>query len=243
MKQPELGKKILKLRLAKGLTQVELAEKCNLNLRTIQRIESSAVTPRSQTIKLIFCCLDYDIYGSSSKRSNILDKSARRIQIGLELLFKYFKELINLKKHTMKKVIFLVIAFMVLGFFLANAKNDAQQESSKIIGTWKIISNKVGNGETVMASESSPSLKLITQSHFTWIRYNADTQLIEGSAGGRYIFEGDSYIEILDFGSLEMKGYLGTKSTFKVLFDGNKMTISGNLSSGLKVEQVWEKVK
>lgn len=38
MKQPELGKKISELRKAKGLTQEELVEKCNLNVRTIQRI-------------------------------------------------------------------------------------------------------------------------------------------------------------------------------------------------------------
>jgi transcriptional regulator with XRE-family HTH domain len=53
MKQPDLGKKISELRLAKGLTQSELAEKCNLSLRTIQRIESAEVTPRSYSVKLI----------------------------------------------------------------------------------------------------------------------------------------------------------------------------------------------
>ncbi|MCS5489833.1 helix-turn-helix domain-containing protein [Algoriphagus limi] len=47
MKQPELGKKISELRKAKGMTQEELVEKCNLNVRTIQRIEAGEVTPRS----------------------------------------------------------------------------------------------------------------------------------------------------------------------------------------------------
>ncbi|EOG6895302.1 helix-turn-helix domain-containing protein, partial [Flavobacterium psychrophilum] len=51
MKQPELGKKILELRHSKGLTQNELAEKCNLSIRTIQRIELGEVIPRSFTIK------------------------------------------------------------------------------------------------------------------------------------------------------------------------------------------------
>ena len=54
MKQPELGRKIVELRKANGLTQDELAEKCNLNIRTIQRIESGDVTPRSYTTRLIF---------------------------------------------------------------------------------------------------------------------------------------------------------------------------------------------
>ena len=59
IKQPELGKKISELRKAKGLTQEELVEKCNLNVRTIQRIEAGEVTPRSYTIKALFEALDY----------------------------------------------------------------------------------------------------------------------------------------------------------------------------------------
>ena len=61
MIQPELGKKIAELRQAKGLTQTELAEMCNLGLRTIQRIESSEVNPRSFTLRVIFASLDYEI--------------------------------------------------------------------------------------------------------------------------------------------------------------------------------------
>lgn len=54
IKQPELGKKISEMRKAKGLTQEELVELCNLNVRTIQRIEAGEVTPRSYTIKALF---------------------------------------------------------------------------------------------------------------------------------------------------------------------------------------------
>lgn len=59
MKQPELGKKISELRKAKGMTQEELVEKCNLNVRTVQRIEAGEVTPRSYTIKTLFEALGY----------------------------------------------------------------------------------------------------------------------------------------------------------------------------------------
>lgn len=61
MKQPELGKKILELRKAKGLTQEELVEKCNISVRTIQRIETGEVTPRVYTIKTILSALEYDL--------------------------------------------------------------------------------------------------------------------------------------------------------------------------------------
>jgi transcriptional regulator with XRE-family HTH domain len=61
MKQPELGKKITELRKAKGWTQEELVEKCNVSVRTIQRIETGEVTPRTYTVKTILAALDFDL--------------------------------------------------------------------------------------------------------------------------------------------------------------------------------------
>ncbi len=61
MKQPELGKKIAELRKSQMLTQEELVEKCNISVRTIQRIEAGEVTPRDYTVKTIFGALNYDL--------------------------------------------------------------------------------------------------------------------------------------------------------------------------------------
>ncbi len=58
MKQPLLGQKILEWRKAKGLTQEELVERCNINVRTIQRIEAGEVTPRFYTVKAILEVLE-----------------------------------------------------------------------------------------------------------------------------------------------------------------------------------------
>jgi len=57
MKQPELGRKILEWRKAKGLTQEELVDLCQINVRTIQRIEAGEVTPRPFTLKTIMGAL------------------------------------------------------------------------------------------------------------------------------------------------------------------------------------------
>jgi len=61
MKQPELGKRISELRKGKGLTQEELVEQCNINVRTIQRIEAGEVNPRSYTVKIILEVLGEDL--------------------------------------------------------------------------------------------------------------------------------------------------------------------------------------
>lgn len=70
MKQPELGKRITELRKGKGLTQEELVDKCNISVRTLQRIEAGEVTPRSYTVKTILAALDYDLSKISDNDEN-----------------------------------------------------------------------------------------------------------------------------------------------------------------------------
>lgn len=68
MEQPNLGSRLLALRIAKGMTQHELREKCHVSVRTIQRIESGAVTPRASTVKILLEALGEDTsdwFGSS----------------------------------------------------------------------------------------------------------------------------------------------------------------------------------
>lgn len=80
MKQPELGQRILELRKQKGLTQDELVDLCNINVRTLQRIENGEVTPRSYTIKTILTALDYDYESLQAEGSRIVQDSNIRIQ-------------------------------------------------------------------------------------------------------------------------------------------------------------------
>ncbi|MBN2523008.1 MAG: helix-turn-helix domain-containing protein, partial [Bacteroidales bacterium] len=129
IQQPELGKKIADLRKAKGLTQEELVDRCNLNVRTLQRIESGEVTPRTYTIRLIFEALDFSFEESPT------DKEL--IQKWLGQLYISFIDLFNLKTHTMKKITILTIltTAIVLGIFAINgelfAQNKLESEPNK----------------------------------------------------------------------------------------------------------------
>lgn len=137
MKQPELGRKIAELRKARGLTQSELAKQCNLSLRTIQRIETAEVSPRSYTIRLIFTELEYDIFNSFGKFSYRLDRSAYRIRQGLEHAIRYTLDLFNLRTNTMRKIsiISLVALFTFMGLtsFSSLAKAQSPEKVRKII--------------------------------------------------------------------------------------------------------------
>ncbi|MEO0572791.1 MAG: helix-turn-helix transcriptional regulator [Bacteroidota bacterium] len=79
MQQPELGLRITELRKQKGLTQDELVDLCNINVRTLQRIENGEVSPRSYTIKTILSALDYDYESLHAEQSG--QQSPSQIQI------------------------------------------------------------------------------------------------------------------------------------------------------------------
>lgn len=74
MEQPHLGLKISELRKQKGLTQEELVEQCNINVRTLQRIKSGEVSPRSYTVKTILSALDYDYESLQEDKKDSEDK-------------------------------------------------------------------------------------------------------------------------------------------------------------------------
>lgn len=82
-----------------GLTQEALAEKANVSLSTIQRIEKGTVKPRAFTLKILAETLDLSISelnakGSQSERSQQL--FSRLKQINLATLFLAFIPFMNL---------------------------------------------------------------------------------------------------------------------------------------------------
>ena len=126
MKQPELGKKISELRKVKGLTQEELVEKCNLSVRTLQRIEAGEVEPRIYTVRILMEALDYN-YEEFSKE--ILNKESSFLK-WLEQYYKYFIDLFNLKTNTMKKITILSIALFAIIFGLSSVTNAIKAQST-----------------------------------------------------------------------------------------------------------------
>ena len=127
IQQPGLGKKIADYRKAKGFTQEELVEKCNLSVRTLQRIEAGEVTPRISTVKLIFEALEIEFNNSLATRNN-----KELIIKHIKQFYKYFIDLFNLKTHTMKKATILtgILAGIVIVVLSITNNNYAQKESN-----------------------------------------------------------------------------------------------------------------
>lgn len=71
MNQPELGLKVAELRQQKGLTQEQLAERCEVSTRTIQRIEGGEVDPRIFTLSRLSEILEFDFEEQETANENI----------------------------------------------------------------------------------------------------------------------------------------------------------------------------
>jgi hypothetical protein len=139
----------------------------------------------------------------------------------------------------MKTKIGTLVAFL----FLAISSINAQQESLKALGTWKLVSFKYGDRKEQAVSDAFQRVKLITKTHFAWVEYSTNKKIVTDSAGGRCEIDGEYYIENIDFAGAGMTGYLGKKQTFKLKFNGNKMYLSGNLSDNLQIDEVWMKLE
>lgn len=66
MKQPELGASIARLREQQEMTQEQLAEACQINVRSVQRIESGDTMPRSSTTRKMSAIFGTRVAGSAS---------------------------------------------------------------------------------------------------------------------------------------------------------------------------------
>ena len=141
MKQPQLGLKIAELRKAKGITQDELSFKCNINVRTIQRIETGTVSPRSFTLNLIFLCLNFKI--EEKPISNKIIAS----------IYEYFNQIINgnfqniplqkLANSFIKKAWIAGVICFLLGFAVAGMDFLRSKESLFITGKFFYIALKL----------------------------------------------------------------------------------------------------
>lgn len=110
----EFRNRLIKERNSKGLTQEELAEKCNVNVRTIQRIESGRVQPRAHTIKVISETLGFDFFSS--------------IENNEHSIIWQIKDLFNLKTQKMKKVSILTLTGLIVGLTTIAVANKNQAE-------------------------------------------------------------------------------------------------------------------
>jgi hypothetical protein len=113
---------------------------------------------------------------------------------------------------------------------------------NKLVGTWKCVSAKIG-GKDVNRPEGFTQLKHVTPTQFMWAGYDQDGKVM-AALGGSYTLKDDDYVETPEYGVGEVLEQLkGKPQEFKWKVEGNKWYHTGKLSSGLTIEEVWERVE
>jgi hypothetical protein len=112
------------------------------------------------------------------------------------------------------------------------------------LGAWRLASFKYGESSNWSdAPTDQRRIKLITETHFTWVAYELASKKVLSMAGGPFTLNGETYTETIEFAGEGMTEYLGKKQSFKIRVEGDKLTQSGQLSDGTKLEEVWRRIK
>ena len=112
------------------------------------------------------------------------------------------------------------------------------------LGTWQLVSYKYGDATKWSdAPRDQRRIKLITETHFTWVAYDVASGKVQSMAGGTYTLSDGAYTESIEYAGQGMTDYFGKKQTFTIRLEGDKLHQSGKLSDGTKVEEVWQRVK
>jgi hypothetical protein len=129
-----------------------------------------------------------------------------------------------------------VAVIAILYFVSVSFKSNENQRNNadQIVGVWKFASIPEGGTFEIK--------KIITKGHFVCI-YTRDNVIIT-SFGGTCSFDGETYIENIEFGT-KNRNDIGRTGTFKIRFEGKKMYLSGQVSGNGRVpfSETWERVE
>jgi hypothetical protein len=146
-------------------------------------------------------------------------------------------------RRSIPQVLISLALVTVCGLVIAAAREP--DSGNRLVGTWRMVSFKYGD-----AAQSSPApadtvhLKHVTPTHFTVVSYDARTRQVTRVGGGSYSLQGRSYKEQVEYAlSDSFNNLLRKEQSFTWELKDDRWIHSGSLSSGLKIEEVWERVQ
>lgn len=137
----------------------------------------------------------------------------------------------------------LLLVFSFSSFTEPNTTPNENYTKTDIQGTWKLISyNYWGGNSLQMRSPETERIKFIKDNSFCWMDIKSENKQVEDSAGGIYNLSGNSYNEFIEFGGSGMTEYTNNEQRFRIKIDDEIMYLSGVLSSGQYIKEVWQRV-
>lgn len=126
--------------------------------------------------------------------------------------------------------------------------------NNNIMGTWNLEAYRSMKSDSLM-SEYPPFveyMKLITPSHFVWVKYNGEGDEVMAAASGTYEYKSGVYTENIETSYPEGTGIVGTGPEFDADVKGNiwhhlgqiyRLDSAGGEPTTSLIDEIWMKVE
>lgn len=134
-------------------------------------------------------------------------------------------------------------ALVLLLLVLPLASVWAQAPANPLEGSWRMIKQTLVYEDTTIVREENqvpPSTKILNSTHFSW-GYQTDDGEDVLAGGGRYTFEGDTYIEYIDYHT--SPPLVGMELTFEATLEGDSLWHHTGRIGSFVLKEVWRRVK
>ncbi|MEM6522794.1 MAG: hypothetical protein AAF693_03335 [Bacteroidota bacterium] len=123
---------------------------------------------------------------------------------------------------------------------------------SPLMGTWNLESYRAQETDSLRSEYPSfvGYMKLVTSSHFVWIKYNTEGDEVMAAASGTYSYKSDMYVENIETCYPKGEGIVGTSPEFDAELDPNSWKHTGQVyqldsagaePSTLLIDELWSK--
>lgn len=101
--------------------------------------------------------------------------------------------------------------------------NQKTNKDLSLVKTWKMLSYRDNlNGQYVEYPDFTNFIKLITPTHFVWVKYDTQGDEIYAAGAGTYTFDNKLYSESISMISPENTGQIGKRIDFEFELNDNK---------------------
>jgi len=115
------------------------------------------------------------------------------------------------------------------------------RDRAKLVGTWTLVSAKYNDADYKFP-EGYKVTKLVTPTHFATMTYHEKDGTVGRAGWGTYELVGESYTETPEYSTSDnFEAMRGKAQTFSCKVEGNTWRHRGKLTTGMTVEEVYER--
>ena len=159
----------------------------------------------------------------------------------------------------------ILIIFIIGGLLIScgaekKEYTDSNTAPGTLVGTWQLkkrINHRDNETEWTDVSDTILYHKHLTATHFTWLQYHKNNDVLLGIGGGKYDYDGSAYIERIEFFKPLFAGILGQSINFTADFKDGEWYHNGYIKEiefdpelaemvevdSNRVEEIWYKIE